>query len=52
MEVHFRRTGDRRYALTIVRKDLPPLQFGGPGYDPIMPHDDRRLGIAALADIR
>jgi hypothetical protein len=39
MEVHFRRTGDRRYALTIVRKDLPSLEFNAPGYDPLMPHD-------------
>jgi hypothetical protein len=40
MEVQFRRTGERRYAITIIRKDQPPLEMDpAPGYDPIMPHD-------------
>jgi hypothetical protein len=40
MEVQFRRTADRRYAVTIYRKDLPPVEMNpAPGYDPIMPHD-------------
>ncbi len=40
MEVQFRRTGERRYAITIYRKDLPPVEMNpAPGYDPIMPHD-------------
>ncbi len=39
MDVEFRRTGERRYALAVHRKDLPPFEIGGPGYDPIMPHD-------------
>jgi hypothetical protein len=40
MEVQFRRTGERRYAITIYRKDHPPLEMNpAPGYDPIMPHD-------------
>jgi hypothetical protein len=43
MEVKFRRTGERRYALTIHRENLPPLEFGGPGYDPLMPHDLQHL---------
>ena len=43
MEVQFRRTGERRYALTIVRAGLLPLEFGGPGYDPWMPHDLQHL---------
>ncbi|HZS07649.1 MAG TPA: hypothetical protein VFD58_22630 [Blastocatellia bacterium] len=40
MEVLFRRTGERRYAITICRKDQPPVEMNpAPGYDPIMPHD-------------
>ncbi len=40
MEVQFRRTGERRYAITIYQKDLPPVEMNpAPGYDPIMPHD-------------
>lgn len=40
MEVQFRRTGERRYAVTIYRKDLPPVEMNpAPGYDPLMPHD-------------
>ena len=40
MEIQFRRTGERRYAITIFRKDHSPLEMNpAPGYDPIMPHD-------------
>ena len=40
MEVQFHRTGERRYAITIHRKELPPVVMdSAPGYDPIMPHD-------------
>jgi hypothetical protein len=39
MDVEFRRTGERRYTLTVHRESLPPLEFGAPGYDPLMPHD-------------
>jgi hypothetical protein len=40
MEVQFRRTAERRYAITIYRKDLPPVEMNpAPGCDPIMPHD-------------
>jgi hypothetical protein len=39
MDVEFRRTGERRYRLTVHRENLPPLEFGGPGYDALMPHD-------------
>ena len=51
MEVEFRRTGERRYTVTVFREGLPPHQLGGPGYDPKMPHDlqhfivERELGI-------
>jgi hypothetical protein len=43
MEVRFRRTGERRYTVTVYRENLPPLEFGGPGYDPLMPHDLQHL---------
>src|SRR5262245_34771896 len=40
MKVQFRRTGERRYAITIYREGLPPAEMNpAPGYDPIMPHD-------------
>lgn len=51
MEVEFRRTGERRYAVTIFRDGLPPHEIDGPGYDAKMPHDlqhfivERELGI-------
>jgi acyl-CoA hydrolase len=43
MEVQFRRIGQRRYALRILRENLPPLECGAPGYDPLMPHDLQHL---------
>ena len=40
MNIQFRRTGERRYAITIYRNNLPPVEMNpAPGYDPIMPHD-------------
>lgn len=52
MEVHFRRTGERRYAVTIDREDLPVVEMNpAPGYDPLIPHDlmhlvvERELGL-------
>ena len=51
MEIQVRRTGERRYAMTINRKNLPPYEMGGPGFDPLMPHDllhlivERELGL-------
>jgi hypothetical protein len=51
MEVRFRRSGERRYTVTVLRDGLPPHEFGGPGYDPKMPHDllhfivERELGL-------
>lgn len=46
MEVEFRRTGERRYALTVHRENLSPLEFGGPGYDPLMPHDLQNMIVS------
>jgi hypothetical protein len=43
MKVEFRRTDERRYSVRVHREDLPALEFGGPGYDPFMPHDLQHL---------
>jgi hypothetical protein len=51
MEVQFHRTGERRYALKVLRANLPAIEFQAPGYDPLMPHDllhfivERELGM-------
>jgi hypothetical protein len=52
MHVEFRRTGERRYAVTIIRSGRPALEMNpAPGYDGRMPHDlihfvvERELGI-------
>lgn len=40
LEIHFRRTGERRYAVTVYRNGQPLLEMNpAPGYDPLMPHD-------------
>lgn len=40
MIVEFRRTGERRYAVSIIRANHSVLQMDpAPGYDKIMPHD-------------
>jgi hypothetical protein len=40
MDVEFRRTGERRYAVTIYREDEVPMEMNpAPGYDARMPHD-------------
>ena len=52
MEIEFRRTGERRYAVIIRRADGSVLEMSpAPGYDPLMPHDmlhyvvERELGL-------
>jgi len=52
MEIEFRRTGERRYAVIIRRADGVTLEMSpAPGYDPLMPHDmlhyvvERELGL-------
>jgi len=46
MEVHFRRTGERRYAVVINRKDLPIVEKDpAPGFDPLIPHDLMHLVV-------
>ena len=40
MEIAFRRTGPRRYAVEIRRSGLPDVAMDpAPGYDPLVPHD-------------
>jgi hypothetical protein len=39
MDVEFRRTGERRYSVIVHHRGSPPVEMGGPGYDPLMPHD-------------
>ncbi len=40
MQVEFHKTGERRYAVKILRKDLPDLEMNpAPGFDALMPHD-------------
>jgi hypothetical protein len=40
MEVHFVRTGERRYGVTVIRKDQPAVERNScPGYDPLIPHE-------------
>lgn len=40
MQGEFQKTGERRYAVRILRKDLPVLEMNpAPGFDDLMPHD-------------
>ena len=53
MEVQFRRTGERRYAITIYRKELPPVEMNpAPGYDPLMSHDLLHLVVESALGLR
>ncbi len=52
MEIEFRRTGERRYAIRISRAGHPTIEMDpAPGYDPQMPHDlahlivEREIGL-------
>src|SRR5215471_137425 len=52
MDIEFRRTGERRYAIMVRRADRTMLEMSpAPGYDPLMPHDllhyvvERELGL-------
>ena len=45
VEVQNRRTGERRYTVTILRANMPRLEFGGPGYDSLMPHDLQHMVV-------
>jgi hypothetical protein len=40
MKIEFRRTGERRYAVVVYRRDRSVLEMNpAPGYDPLLPHD-------------
>lgn len=40
MQVEFHRTGERRYAVVVLRDALPKLEMNpAPGFDLLMPHD-------------
>lgn len=40
MKVEFQKTGERRYAVIILRDGLPKLEMNpAPGFDELMPHD-------------
>jgi hypothetical protein len=40
MQVEFQKTGERRYAVRILREGLPDLEMNpAPGFDPLLPHD-------------
>jgi hypothetical protein len=40
MQVEFHKTGERRYAVVVLRNGLPKLKMNpAPGFDPLMPHD-------------
>lgn len=53
MEVQFKRTGERRYAITIFREGYPTIEMNpAPGYDPIMPHDLAHLIVEKEIGLR
>jgi len=53
MEIQFQRTGERRYAVRIHRKSLPPVEMNpAPGYDPVMPHDLLHLVVESELGLR
>ena len=48
MEVIFERTGNRRYAIRVLRPGLPPaIMDPAPGYDPFLPHDVMHMVVEA-----
>ena len=53
MEVQFKRTGERRYAITIFREGDSTIEMSpAPGYDPIMPHDLAHLIVEKEIGLR
>jgi hypothetical protein len=53
MEVQFRRTGERRYAIKICRKELPAVEMDpAPGFDSIMPHDLLHFAVESELGLR
>ena len=53
MQVEFLKTGARRYAVKILRGDLPDMEMNpAPGFDPLMPHDLMHFIVELELDLR
>lgn len=53
MQVHFLRTGERRYAVRVDRKDFPSVEMNpAPGFDPLIPHDLVHLVVEEALGLR
>lgn len=53
MQVEFKRTGERRYAVKILRDNLPDLELNpAPGFDPLMPHDLMHFIVEQELDLK
>lgn len=53
MQVEFHKTGEKRYAVIIKRKDLPDLEMNSaPGFDPLMPHDLLHFIVESELDLK
>ena len=53
MKVQFHRTGERRYAIVVLREGQEPLRMdSAPGYDSLMPHDLQHLIVEQELGIR
>jgi hypothetical protein len=53
MQIEFRKTGTRRYAVKILRDGLPALEMNpAPGFDEMMPHDLCHLIVEQVLEIK
>ena len=53
MQVEFHRTGEKRYAVVILRDGLPNLEMNpAPGFDALMPHDMLHFLVEQELDLR
>src|SRR5262245_23165976 len=53
MQVEFHRTGEKRYAVVILREGLPNLEMNpAPGFDALMPHDMLHFLVEQELDLR
>ena len=53
MKVEFLRTGERMYAIKILRDNLPDLEMNpAPGFDVLMPHDMGHLIVEQVLQIK
>ncbi|MEM9833587.1 MAG: hypothetical protein AAF944_23355 [Bacteroidota bacterium] len=52
MLVEFKRTGERRYAISVTGTQYPDLEMNpAPGYDPFLPHDVLHLVVESYLGI-